>query len=803
MKEKNENKNVPISPELVAKAKAGDQAAFSELYQLTNTALYRSIRAMVHNEDTAWDIEQETYLKAYQSLDKLEHNEAFLPWLRRISVNVTATEMSKRLPMNFSDLADEDGDLPEQVDLSIDAQPELAMDRKETSRLVREILSELPEQQHLVLGMHYYEDLSVKEICGLLHLAPSTVKTQLIRGRKHVETRVRALEKQGVKLYGLSPMAFLVALMRRAEPAERAAWSTGRAVMAQAFGDAAATAVPVAAKTFGQVLAGRLLAGAMAVALIGGGIWGGAKLLKNNQRDNPYQPTTVETNERLSGVETPEEIPETIETLPVVTEPAVTEPASPEQPTEAPEPSESEQPTEPTEPEVDPSWPAGTCGENLSWYLKPDGLLVIQGSGAMQNFDEYGSPWYDYYELVTDVSLPVGLTSIGDRAFEYMSGLTGVTIPAGVTSIGEYAFFWCDHLTNVTIPSGVTEISQGAFENCISLTGVTIPQGVTEISEHAFDNCSSLTKVTIPDSVTSIEADAFCDCSSLTNVTIPERVTYIGMGAFDNCDALTSITIPASVTEIEIMAFEACNSLSAIYVAPDNPNYSSQDGVLFDKAKTNLIQYPCGRTDPSYTIPDTVTNTYNDAFYECKTLTSLSLGSGVTRLFSLQDCSALSAIHVSPDNPTYSSQDGVLFNKEKTKLLVYPQAKPDLSYTIPDSVTEIGDLVLGNDAFRACWLLTSVTIPGSVTKIGMYAFDKCSALTNVTICEGVKSISVGACSSCHALASVTIPASVEEIDDEAFGYGRFQDHLTIYGYAGTAAERYANENGAHFVDLAQ
>ena len=141
MKEKNENKNVPISPELVAKAKAGDQAAFSELYQLTNTALYRSIRAMVHNEDTAWDIEQETYLKAYQSLDKLEHNEAFLPWLRRISVNVTATEMSKRLPMNFSDLADEDGDLPEQVDLSIDAQPELAMDRKETSRLVQEKIS--------------------------------------------------------------------------------------------------------------------------------------------------------------------------------------------------------------------------------------------------------------------------------------------------------------------------------------------------------------------------------------------------------------------------------------------------------------------------------------------------------------------------------------------------------------------------------------------------------------------------------------------------------------------------------------
>ena len=465
MKEKNENKNVPISPELVAKAKAGDQAAFSELYQLTNTALYRSIRAMVHNEDTAWDIEQETYLKAYQSLDKLEHNEAFLPWLRRISVNVTATEMSKRLPMNFSDLADEDGDLPEQVDLSIDAQPELAMDRKETSRLVREILSELPEQQHLVLGMHYYEDLSVKEICELLHLAPSTVKTQLIRGRKHVENRVRALEKQGVKLYGLSPMAFLVALMRRAEPAERAAWSTGRAVMAQAFGDAAATAVPVAAKTFGQVLAGRLLAGALAVALIGGGIWGGAKLLKTNQRDNPYQPTTVETNERLSGVETPEEIPETNEDLPVITEPVVTEPAATEAVT-----------TEPAQ----HVRAANQCGEHLTWSVTDYGALLIEGSGPMDDYDEKENrpPWYERREKITDVSLPEELSSIGSYAFcdltnlddpDYLNGwFTWIKIPNSVVSVGSHAFQNAN-IVNLVLPESLSSVADSALSGCTAL----------------------------------------------------------------------------------------------------------------------------------------------------------------------------------------------------------------------------------------------------------------------------------------------------------------------------------------------
>lgn len=128
-----QNEKTEISPKLVAKAKAGNQATFSELYRLTSTELYRAIRAMVHDEDTAWDIQQDTYLRADQGLGKLAQNEAFLPWLRRIAVNVTATRMRKRLPMTFTDLTDEDDEPLEQVDLRIEAQLELPLDRKETS----------------------------------------------------------------------------------------------------------------------------------------------------------------------------------------------------------------------------------------------------------------------------------------------------------------------------------------------------------------------------------------------------------------------------------------------------------------------------------------------------------------------------------------------------------------------------------------------------------------------------------------------------------------------------------------------
>ena len=220
MKEQTAKKHpqAKLSPELTARAKAGDQAAFAELYEQTSPILYRSIRSMVWDEDLSWDILQDSYLRAFQSLDKLEANEAFLPWLRRIAVNVTADRMSKKLPLTFTELSGEETEPPELPDLDPEVQPELALDRKESSRLVREILAGLPEEQHLILGLRYYEELSVRDISELLGVAQGTVKAQLFRGRKRVEAEVRALEKKGLKLYGLSPVAYLGMLLRRLEP---------------------------------------------------------------------------------------------------------------------------------------------------------------------------------------------------------------------------------------------------------------------------------------------------------------------------------------------------------------------------------------------------------------------------------------------------------------------------------------------------------------------------------------------------------------------------------------------------------
>ncbi len=268
--------------------------------------------------------------------------------------------------------------------------------------------------------------------------------------------------------------------------------------------------------------------------------------------------------------------------------------------------------------------------------------------------------------LSGDIVLPSKIegkpvTSIDSNAFEYCSSLTSITIPNSVTSIGFRAFDNCDKLnqinvdkantvyssvngvlfnkdktelirypagktdTSYSIPDSVTNIGDRAFEDCSSLTSITIPDSVTSIGWYTFSDCSSLTSVTIPDSVTSIGYGAFYGCSSLTSITIPNSVTSIDSNAFEYCSSLTSITIPNSVTSIGFRAFDNCDKLNQINVDKANTVYSSVNGVLFNKDKTELIRYPAGKTDTSYSIPDSVTNIGDWAFEDCSSLTSVTI----------------------------------------------------------------------------------------------------------------------------------------------------------------------------------
>ena len=336
------------------------------------------------------------------------------------------------------------------------------------------------------------------------------------------------------------------------------------------------------------------------------------------------------------------------------------------------------------------------------------------------------------------------LTTIGNYAFYFCESLTSVTIPDSVKTIGNYAFWACDGLTSVTIPDSVTTIGEAAFGGCSNLaefkgkfaadggrcliidgvlnafalgcgvTEYTIPDSVTAIGWNAFYNCTSLTSVTIPDSVTTIGINAFAICDSLTSVTIPDSVTTIGEWAFSDCDSLTSVTIGDSVTTIGEYAFHYCRSLTSV------------------------------------TIGDSVTSIGEYAFYYCRSLTSVTIPDSVTTIgegvFSW--CSNLAEFNgkFAADGGRCLIIDGMLN--------AFALGCGVTEYTIPDSVTTIGD-----SAFDGCTSLTSVTIPDSVTTIGNRAFYWCGSLTSVTIPDSVTSIGNYAFYYCSSLTSVYCKAT--------------------------------------------
>jgi hypothetical protein len=291
---------------------------------------------------------------------------------------------------------------------------------------------------------------------------------------------------------------------------------------------------------------------------------------------------------------------------------------------------------------------------------------------------------------------------------------TEVTIPKTVKKIRNYAFCQCYNLNEVKIPDSVVEIGEGAFALCSNIKSTNLPAKITSIANSTFWGCDSIGSINIPNSVQSIGDRAFSISQTMTSIKLPNGIRVIGKEALSG--EIKSVNIPASTIEIADDAFESCIGLEEINVDAENKQYSSKDGVLFNKEATRLIKYPGWKSDISYTVPYGTEAVCNNAFSNNNYLLSINISSSVNYFsksaFAYYTDAKLTSINVETDNKNYASKDGVLFDKKMKVLIMYPYARKDKEYAIPEGVTTIK----GN-AFVSCYNLLQLTFPESVTII--------------------------------------------------------------------------------------
>ena len=488
----------------------------------------------------------------------------------------------------------------------------------------------------------------------------------------------------------------------------------------------------------------------------------------------------------------------------------------------------------------------GFCGDTVIWELSQSGVLTISGEGAMYEYvqaedggycDNGDTPWSAYISLINTVIVESGVTTIGSGAFMGCPNLYSVVLPAILDSIAPYAFAECGNLTEVVWPETLERIGDCAFNQCKQLQSIYLPEGITEIPYMCFQGCESLTSIVIPESVSVIGDYAFNCCLKLQEVNLHSNLVSVGEWAFRSC-GFTEIHIPASLVEMGHLAFSTMEDLDAFVVDEDNPAYCAVDGVLFSKDMSTLYVCPADKTG-NYIIPEGVQHIYAGAFAICRHLTDVSIPNSVTTIgvsvFTMCEaltevripssvthidfpfistCEKVENIHVDENNAMYCSVEGVLFSKDMTQLLWYPDGKNTEYYAIPEGVVSLTAHVFVYSEIRELYIPASLV---SIHEASFATMEKLNAFIvhedNANYCDvdgvlyskdmrtliaypenkrdawfripdGVEVIAPSAMGGPY-LENITIPSSVSFLYEGALGFTG--SHVNVY-FEGSAPE---------------
>ena len=424
---------------------------------------------------------------------------------------------------------------------------------------------------------------------------------------------------------------------------------------------------------------------------------------------------------------------------------------------------------------------SGNCGDQLSWTLDDEGVLVISGIGPMYDYSTSNSggqscttaPWGNNAKSVTimpgvtsigkmgfwnctelrSISIPDTVISIGDYSCTACS-IAEVSIPGSVASIGRSAFAYCHNLSDISLSEGLTSIGYSAFTECYNLKTVFVPNTVKYLGGSSFQGCTGLTTIKLPSSSASILDSTFQGCSSIQSVDIPDGVTSIGKNAFKDCVQLSYVSIPASVSTVGQYAFRNCERLLSA------GGYGSGSDIEFgwDTSIPAEAFHTCNYLVTA-DLPDSISSIGGGAFYACSSLKSVSLPSNLQsiRRYAFYQCGNLEEA-VLPDG-LLSVDEYAFSHCSGLKKVRIPESTTSFGYSVFDGCDKLitaGPIEsecnieygwkseIPQNAFLLCGGLSTVTIPDGIVKIGSGAF----ALTN--------------------LKEVIFPNSLEIIDNLAF-----------------------------------
>lgn len=351
--------------------------------------------------------------------------------------------------------------------------------------------------------------------------------------------------------------------------------------------------------------------------------------------------------------------------------------------------------------------------------MKEIGNKAFEGCGNLtevtwpSNISVLPTSIFGYCNNLETVIIPETVTELNDYSFYLCTSLKNIQLPSSLKTIGDYAFLNCSSLNNIILPSSLENIGKYAFSNCSGLTSITIPETLTTLDSYIFNNCSGLTEVNINSG--SVGSYMFNECTNIANLTLSENVTSIGSFAFYNCDKLTSLVLPENIKTVGSYAFSNCSNLKDVTIGSENIN--------------SYIFYNCDALE-NVTLLNTVKNIGSYAFYNCDKLINVNIPESVASIGnkSFNICNSLESITVDENNNNYASVDGVLFNKDKTELILYPENKAGTEYRVIDSVNKVLDY-----AFESNNNLTDVYFGENVNYLGSSVFSSASVIKNITV----------------------------------------------------------------------